>query len=316
MAGVKKVLESVKGDVVAERSAVQNVLESNSGTVRTPETLAMPTPAALSVREELDVPYTLTEEAIQHFRTKGFVKLKQVLSPEVIEYYGSEITRQVKLFSRETRPLAERDTYGKAFLQIGNIWTKSEVAKEFCFSKRLAKIASDLMGVKGVRMYHDQALYKEAGGGFTPWHADQFYWPLSNHNTCTVWAPFQQTPNEMGPLAFAVGSHKHDCGRHLHISDTSEAEIQKIMVDKNFTYDEGPFDLGEVSYHYGWTFHRAGPNTTGRPRAVMTVIYMEDGIRVAQPANKSQENDLRGCLPGLKPGDLADTPTNPVIYRG
>ena len=39
------------------------------------------------------------------------------------------------------------------------------------------------MGVAGVRMYHDQALYKEPGGGITPWHVDQVYWPVSNNNT-------------------------------------------------------------------------------------------------------------------------------------
>jgi len=264
---------------------------------------------------ELDSTYKLSEEAIEHFRTKGFVKLKQVLSPEVIDYYGRDITEWVHRLNRNTKPLEERDTYGKAFIQVGNIWTHSEVAKEFCFSRRLAKIACDLMGVKGVRMYHDQALYKEPSGGFTPWHADQFYWPLETVNTCTIWIPLQKTPLEMGPLAFATGSHKHDIGRHLQISDDSEKQISAALEAKKLPMDEGPFDLGEVSYHYGWTFHRAGPNKSKNSRSVMTIIYMEDGIRVAQPKNSAQENDLKGCLPGCKPGDLADSPINPVIYR-
>jgi ectoine hydroxylase-related dioxygenase (phytanoyl-CoA dioxygenase family) len=268
-----------------------------------------------TARGHLDLPYKLTAEAIRHFREKGYVKLKQVLSPEVIEYYGKEITRQVIALNRQQKPLAERDTYGKAFLQIGNIWTHSEIVKEFSFSKRLARIAAELMGVKGVRMYHDQALYKEPSGGFTPWHADQFYWPLSNPNTCTVWAPLQQTPLEMGALAFAAGSHKSDCGRDLEISDDSEKLISEKMQAMNFPYEVGPFDLGEVSYHYGWCFHRAGANTTDKCRSVMTIIYMEDGIRVAQPKNKAQENDWKGCLPGTKIGEIADSPINPVLYR-
>ena len=69
--------------------------------------------------------------------------------------------------------MAERSTYQRAFLQVMNVWSKDQICQQFSFGKRLARVAAELMGVKGVRIYHDQALYKEAGGGFTPWHADQ-----------------------------------------------------------------------------------------------------------------------------------------------
>jgi hypothetical protein len=95
------------------------------------------------------------------------------------------------------------------------------------FSKRLAKIAADLMQVDGVRLYHDQALFKEAGGGITPWHADQHYWPLSTDKTITAWIPLQATPLEMGPLEFSAGSHVIQEGRELSISDDSEQQIEK-----------------------------------------------------------------------------------------
>ena len=65
-----------------------------------------------------------------------------------------------------------------------------EQIEEFVFSKRLAKIAADLLTVDGVRMYHDQALFNEGGGGITPWHADQYYWPLATGKTITAWIPF------------------------------------------------------------------------------------------------------------------------------
>lgn len=265
------------------------------------------------LKRQLDEPFPLPQEAIDFFRANGYVKLKRVLSPEVIDYYGAEITRMVKLLNTQTKPLEERDTYGKAFLQIMNIWTKSEVVREFAFSRRLARIAAELMGVAGVRMYHDQALYKEPGGGITPWHADQFYWPLSNGNTCTVWIPLQDTPLEMGPLAFSVGSHCFEKGRDLEISDESEKQMQFNL--RNFPIDETPFELGEVSYHYGWTFHRAGANTTDRPRAVMTMIYMEDGIRLIEPQRKAHVNDWNAWLPGVKVGEPASSPLNPVLYH-
>jgi hypothetical protein len=81
-----------------------------------------------------------------------------------------------------------------------------------------------------------------------------------------------------------------------------------LHSDQGFPDDFGAFDLGEVSYHAGWTFHHAGPNTTDQPRAVMTVIYMEDGIRLIAPRRQEHRADRTAFLPGLQPGDAAATP--------
>lgn len=263
--------------------------------------------------EQITKPYELPTDAIERYRRDGYVKLKDVLTAEVIAFYGARISELVQQLNKEDKPLAERSTYGRAFLQIMNLWTKDEIAREFAFSRRLARIAAELMGVAGVRMYHDQALYKEPGGGYTPWHVDQFYWPLSNSNTVTVWVPLQATPLQLGPLSFAVGSQAIEQGRELAISDESEEKIRYNLRD--FPIDEGPFELGEVSFHSGWTFHRAGPNSSDRPRAVMTMIYMEDGIRLIQPRYKNHENDRNSWMPGVQIGAVADSPLNPVLYR-
>lgn len=45
--------------------------------------------------------------------------------------------------------------------------------------------------VEGVRLYADQALYKEPHGGYTPWHCDAFYWPLASDKAVTAWIPLQ-----------------------------------------------------------------------------------------------------------------------------
>ena len=121
-----------------------------------------------------------------------------------------------------------RSTYKKGFIQIINLWKKSEKVKEFVFGERLARIATELLGTRGVRIYHDQAIYKEPGSGFTSWHSDQFYWPFASDRCCTVWIPLQDTPVEMGPLAFSSGSHRTKFGRDLNISDESEDRVCSI----------------------------------------------------------------------------------------
>jgi ectoine hydroxylase-related dioxygenase (phytanoyl-CoA dioxygenase family) len=261
---------------------------------------------------DLDAPYALDAERIARYRRDGYIKLKHVLTAATLERYRTEINAQVAALSGPARPLAERSTYDKAFLQVENIWRHSEVVRSLVFSRRLAGIATALMGTSGVRLYHDQALYKEAGGGHTPWHADQYYWPLSNDHSITAWIPLQAVPIEMGPLAFAVGSHRVAFGRDLPISDESEAALGRTLRD--FALDEAPFDLGEVSFHAGWTFHRAGPNRSDRPRAVMTVIYIDRDARVAEPRNANQRNDQAAWMPGCAVGDAIASPLNPVLF--
>lgn len=270
--------------------------------------------SATLTKPDIDSAYTLTDEQIKFFRTQGYIKLKNVLSPEALEYYGREISRKVIELNTLNIPMEQRTTYQKAFLQIMNIWTKSEIVKEFVFGKRLARLAAELMGVSGVRLYHDQALYKEAGGGITPWHADQYYWPLESPNTVTAWIPLQATPIELGPLAFAPETQKYNIGRDLEISDDSEKQLAKMLRERNFKIVEEPFDLGEVSFHYGWTFHRAGENKSNRAREVMTVIYMEEDIKLQKPKNKNQQQDWDTWCPGAKVGEVVNTPINPVIW--
>jgi ectoine hydroxylase-related dioxygenase (phytanoyl-CoA dioxygenase family) len=264
---------------------------------------------------DLDSEYTITPAQIERFQSDGYIKLKDVLSPEVLDSYGREFTRQVLQLNKEDKPLEQRSTYGKAFLQIMNLWTKSEVVREFVLGQRLARIATDLLQTDGVRLYHDQALYKEAGGGYTPWHIDQFYWPLSSEKTVTAWIPLHAIPLDNGPLAFSVGSQRIKIGRDLEISDESETKIDEHLKLSNLPFDETPFALGEVSFHYGYTFHRAGPNKLSRPREVMTIIYMDKNMKIIPPKNKHQQSDWDTWCTGAKLGEIIDTPLNPVIYR-
>jgi ectoine hydroxylase-related dioxygenase (phytanoyl-CoA dioxygenase family) len=266
------------------------------------------------LKQQLDAPFSVSPAQIEFFQTNGYVKLKNVLSPEVVRHYQKEISAKVLERNTLNLPMEQRNTYQKAFLQVINLWRYSEIVKEFVFSKRLAKIATDLMKCRGVRLYHDQALYKEPGGGVTPWHADQYYWPLATDNTVTAWVPLQETPIELGPLAFSATSQRYNMGRELEISDESEQKISKAVLEKGLTLDETPFDLGEVSYHMGWTFHRAGPNRSNRPREVMTIIYHDKDALIKEPETKGQANDLKAFFPNGKPGELAAGDLTPLLF--
>ena len=190
---------------------------------------------------DIDRPYALSDAQLERFRRDGCIKLKQVLSPATLAHYGSAITRLTIDLNTEHRPLHERSTYDRAFLQVMNLWEQSPLVGRFVMGQRLARIAAELLQVSGVRLYHDQSLYKEPGGGITPAHADQYYWPLASDRTITAWIPLQAVPAEMGPLGFYAGSQGVAFGRDLGISDESEAQITENMTRHGFKFDVSPF---------------------------------------------------------------------------
>jgi hypothetical protein len=263
----------------------------------------------------LDAPYPLSDAQCEQFREDGFIHLPGVFDAVTLDHFEREITA----LTFAHNPLAgtameDRDTYSKAFIQVGNLWEKGAEAKRFTFSRRLAGIATRLLGTHGVRLWHDQALYKEPSGGFTPWHADQQYWPMASSLSVTAWIPLHEVPLEQGPLSFGKGSHRKRIGRDLPISDESEQLIREAIREQGVVEVVEPYALGDVSFHLGWTLHRAGPNTTDRPRKVHTVIYMDMEMRLAEPANPNQRLDHEKWTPTTAVGQVMDDPLNPVLY--
>ncbi|MEE9405523.1 MAG: phytanoyl-CoA dioxygenase family protein [Algisphaera sp.] len=274
----------------------------------------MSTPATFD-SPTLNTPYALTPEQVQQFQDDGFIKLKDVFDAETLAYYAQEITRlTLDLNPNKGTPLEERSTYNQAFIQIGNQWERSEIAREFSFSNRLAQLATELLGVSGVRMYHDQSLFKEPSGGFTPWHVDQYYWPMSTAMTVTAWIPLQAVPLEMGPLSFGKGSHRKHIAREVEISEESDQMIRDEVKRQKIVDVYEPYDLGEVSFHYGWTLHRAGGNTTEKSRNVHCVIYMDENMVLGEPKSDHEKHDWKDWSPSTQVGEVMADALNPVLY--
>lgn len=263
---------------------------------------------------QLEETIDISPEQTEAFRGEGHTLIKGVLRPDEVGTYREAINDAAYRYNTEKRALQERDTYGKAFLQIMNLWEVDEKVKKFTLAKRFAKIAADLLGVEHVRIYHDQALYKEPGGGFTPWHQDQYYWPLDTNNTVTMWMPLIDIDVDMGMLTFASRSHNAGFVENIAISDESEALLEKFIKDKGFEVSRAKtMNAGDATWHYGWTLHSAPGNNSGVTREVMTVIYFADGAHVTEPQNKHQENDRNTWLGGLKPGEKAASQHNPLV---
>jgi ectoine hydroxylase-related dioxygenase (phytanoyl-CoA dioxygenase family) len=171
------------------------------------------------------------------------------------------------------------------------------------------------MRVDAARLYHDQALFKEPGGGHTPWHQDQFYWPLDADRTITMWMPLVDVSEVMGSMTFANTSQNDGfVPVSDEISDASEEYFDEWVQEHGYSCPtSGAMTAGDATFHSGYTLHRAPGNVTDRIRAIMTMIYFPDGTRVTEPANPFQANDLKAWLAPRQPGELADGPLNPKV---
>ena len=271
----------------------------------------MPAPAIPEMAATVTVPPAQVEE----FQRLGHTVVRGLASRDEVEAFRPAIEDAVRRATTRARPLDQRDTYGRAFLQVPNLCASDAVARAFTFAARFARVAAELLQVDGVRLYHDQALFKEPGGGHTPWHQDQVYWPLDSDRSITMWMPLVDVPADVGSMTFADGSHRHgDLGSWV-IGDESEAGFDALVRERGFvTSTHGAMRAGDATFHTGWTLHRAGSNPTDLLRSVMTVIYVADGIRVGPVDSPARQLDQMFWLGGAAPGSLVDGPGNPLLW--
>lgn len=266
-----------------------------------------------AVLPPLDDRYDLAPDAVAAYRAHGHILLRGVAKPDEIDAFRPVIQSAVCRFNRENRPLAERDTYGRAFLQVMNLWREDDDVRRFVLAAKFAEIAARLLGAENVRVYHDQALVKEPGGGHTPWHQDAIYWPIDGTRCVTMWMPLVDITPDMGIMTFVDGTNTGGLGDEA-ISDNSDAHFERFVSRSNATLSTPlPMSAGDATFHGGWTLHKAGANSSVRTREVMTVIYFASDLTVQTPINNPQRNDLARWLPALVPGDAAASVLNPII---
>lgn len=264
---------------------------------------------------DLSSEIAISEEKIKSYRRDGHVCVRKICSQKELDAFFTPIAETLETYRKERRKLEDRDTYHKAFLQVGNLWTRNEAVKKFVLARRFGKIAADLMGVDGVRLYHDQALFKEPHGGPTPWHQDQFYWPIEGNNTITMWMPFTEATVEKGAMTFASGFQNDGPMTQLAIGDESARFFSKKLRDEDLTLKTYELNPGDATWHGGWTPHKAPGNSTDEMRPVMTIIFVDADARVSEPMNDKQPMDMKAFFPGLKPGDVISSHLNPCVYH-
>ena len=255
-------------------------------------------------------------DQVDFYRANGHVLVRGITSAAEMEQWGPVIKEVTLAHSDEDRSVEQDETVRDAIMQIQNLWLLDERVRDFVFAPRFARVAADLLGVDALRVYHDQAVFKPAGGTSTPFHQDQYFFPLDGDEIVTMWIPLVPITAEMGSMTFGSGSHRYGSMGALALSDESERVFRAEVEARGIPLEtHGAMALGDATFHAGWTLHSAPPNPTPHLRAVMTVIWFADGLRGIEPEHDWHVKDYEKWLPGVRPGEVAASAINPVVWR-
>ena len=259
------------------------------------------------ILEFYKTPYSLSNDQVDFYNRNGFIVVKNVLTGEALAFVRRVLEAAVLIRKKEDeRTLEQKSEYEQSFLQCGFLAFDWPVVKDFVFAKRFAAIARDLMKVDGVRLWHDQALFKEPKGRATPVHQDSSYWPVSNPElTTTIWLSLNGASREKGCLYFYPQTHKTQ-KEYVDIFKNPHQPEHLKKVEK--VYCE--LEAGDATFHSGLTFHASDNNQTEDMREGMTMIYVNDGNRF--DASDARNATHKSCN-GLKDGDVIDTIYTPKL---
>jgi ectoine hydroxylase-related dioxygenase (phytanoyl-CoA dioxygenase family) len=215
-------------------------------------------------------------EYVERFRKDGFVHVPNVLDPAALEVLGRAVDTGVETRKRhDDRKLEEKSLYEQSFVQCEYLWEDFPEICSLTFHPMVGRIAAALLGAEKVRLWHDQALYKEAGGRETEAHQDHAYWPIAEHKTLTAWIPLVRVDHANGCMGYVPGSH---LGAVEFINIFTKPGEGKALADRQKAKPVlAPADVGDVLFHDGRTVHMAGANRSNATRRVYTAIYFADG---------------------------------------
>jgi phytanoyl-CoA hydroxylase len=268
--------------------------------------------------------YQLNKDQIQSYQNNGFIVIDDFLTPDELEHWRSAVTTAVKerggikipgkdIKVGEADGINEdADYYAKVFDQLLNLWQTSEQVKELMVDQRIGRMAAQLAGVEGIRIWHDQALIKRPWGNPTAWHLDTPFWSFSDRNAISIWIALDDATLENGCLYFIPGSHKQTSFKKITIGRNMDGIFDVYPELKNSKTVAAPMKAGSCSFHNGLTIHGANANMTNGFRRAMTCAYMPDGNTYNGEPNILPENYLNS----LKVGDLLNNnDQNPLIYH-
>ncbi len=264
--------------------------------------------------------YRLTDDQVKFFNDNGYLAGIKMLNNEQIDFLRKELTDLVdsshpgNSFFYEYNSNESTDPQTILFHALGG-WRITPGFHDVLWNPAFVMAASQLLGGKPVRFWHDQLFYKPAKkGGVVAWHQDYSYWTRTKpiaHITC--WTALDDATIENGCLHYIAGSQrwgllpKPVIAGELHGIKDFLKEDQKKMFEHP---SPAPVKAGEAIFHHPLTLHGSGENKSAQPRRAFVINAFADGV-----LSDSNEPLLAG-VPAVQKGSKMEGQFFPLLFEG
>jgi ectoine hydroxylase-related dioxygenase (phytanoyl-CoA dioxygenase family) len=262
----------------------------------------------------------LTQSEIARYRRDGFLAIDDLLTIRELDIWRESVDEAVAMRGDQTHATGDRvraggdadywEFYERVFTQKTNLWQSHAGVRKLVLDSRLGGMAAALEGIRGVRVWHDQALIKEPYGNPTAYHVDVAYWSFTSANATSIWVALDDTTLANGCLYFVPGSHKTARFEAVEIG-ADLGGIFKRFGDPAEAPVPCPIPAGGCTFHNGLTIHGAGANMTSGRRRAMACIYMPDGATFNGKANILPPEYLERITVG---DHLNNDEINPLVF--
>jgi phytanoyl-CoA hydroxylase len=263
----------------------------------------------------------LTTNQIESYRRDGCLLYENFLTAEELKTLSDAVDRAVEQMGKKkitdagaTHMPEEKseDYYTRVFLQRLNLYRIDDDVRDIMLRPDLGRMLSQLEGIDGIRVWHDQTLQKMPWGNPTSWHMDCPNWSFHHRNAISIWIALDDATIQNGCMYYLPGSHKvAQWEKKGGFSPDVGAMFEEYPELRSVEPLPAVMKAGDAGFHNGLTAHGAGPNFTPYPRRGMTCAYMPDG------ATFNGIQNILGAeyMAGLTVGDvLDDDEQTPLVW--
>jgi phytanoyl-CoA hydroxylase len=258
----------------------------------------------------------ITKTQCKSYRDDGYIIIDDFLDDTELNIWQEAVeeavaARENKRLPYETAQIPVKAQNEIVFQQRINLWMDHPGVRRLMFDDRIGKMAADLEGVEGIRIWHDQVLTKQPWANPTTWHQDNTKWSFSSAQAITIWVALDDVTLQNGCMFFLPGSHKKRLEDHPAAGNSVGAMFATYPELGGLEPTPVVMRAGGCSFHNGLMVHAAHANMTPYPRRAFTCAYMPDGSLFNGIPNVLPDSMLKA----LNIGDvLADETQNPLIF--